>query len=1137
MKKFRRLRRLLVTAAVLALIGGGGLFVKNLVLRQIRVRLENSVHYARLRLSVIPPAIILEDVRSASASPFFSAQKVVLQISYLSLFKRDKPLTVIIEKPVLRVYESASAGPPKKLDLRLPFSVENGFTKDGEIFFWSPYASVRASGCRAFFRQTKGRFVLQAAAAESSVFFASMSRPVNGRVRVAVEGAGNDLRLHQLTFEGKTVLARARGVLSNINDLTGDLRVSLRTSADLLADYLDLPFQWAGPLEGEGTIVRTGGVLAVKADLLSPGLVLSGIPLGRVEGQLVFQQGQPAALHLAVRNPRRAPEFMDLQFGNGLIEGQTRSLHVDPILKDIKIPWPVRSPVGGTFRVDHGRVTVKAAFEDDPSAPEEGGRYPVRGPVDLVWDGPAKTVTFSSPKLETGFAVLRVDGRIGVGRDVAVTLTGRVEDVKRGREFVGLVLPRPPDFPEIRGRGTAEVKILGEFHRPQVKFVFSLAPAGFAQFDTAAVEGLTEIAGGDVTGLFKINDPEMRGEVRLQTQAGAVEVDARLDEGPLERILPPLGLSLPLRGRAAGRVSITVADRDIHVHGRVSSPDLDFGGVRLRDVETGLEWRQATNEVALTEFQAGLFGGSLRGNSRFAVQTRLFDVDLEGTGLDLSTLAPDLAGRAEIRLKGRGSLAFDQARGTFAVKSLKYGTVGSADASGTLAIRFRDDKVTVQAEGRLDSGGSDFTAAFTYPDAERSYLVHLKGRLLDPDFFLPWKGIKAEVGYLFDIRGSGAGAKIDGAVELKGTLLPFPGFPHALTDFSGLVRIQDNKASLRSFQGKLAGGEVQAGGEVRWGKDGLEFVDLRADGKGLNLALLEKTRALVDGSLRLEGNGGRLTLSGDFLAKQFSWRREFNEKFIFSTAPAGGPPTRRTAFDTMGLDIHLRAEDNVLIENSLGKIQARFDLTLSGTVEAPILLGEIEGLRGDIFFQDRKFRLVRARIGFFNPTAFEPYLDLRAETFLKDYRVTISASGVLDRLRPEFSSAPPLPPEDVLALLALGESFKRTYRYDASTQMGTGSLLSFQLAEEAEKRAEKLFSLDSFRIDPFVLGASTEMTARLTVGKKLSRNIILLYSTNLTSQREELVRLEWEFSDSFSLVTMRDERGRLSLDAKIRKRF
>jgi translocation and assembly module TamB len=197
----------------------------------------------------------------------------------------------------------------------------------------------------------------------------------------------------------------------------------------------------------------------------------------------------------------------------------------------------------------------------------------------------------------------------------------------------------------------------------------------------------------------------------------------------------------------------------------------------------------------------------------------------------------------------------------------------------------------------------------------------------------------------------------------------------------------------------------------------------------------------------------------------------------------------------------------------------------------------MEGLRGDVYFQDRKFRVLRAKLSFFNPTAVEPYLDFRGETFLKDYRVTFSLTGLVDHLRPEFASSPPLPPEDVLALLALGESFKRTYSYDTSSQLSTGSLLSFQIAEEAKKRAEKLFSLDRFRIDPFVLGASTEMTARLTVGKKISRNIILLYSTNLTTQREEIVRLEWEFRDNFSLVGMRDERGRLSFDAKIRKRF
>jgi translocation and assembly module TamB len=356
-------------------------------------------------------------------------------------------------------------------------------------------------------------------------------------------------------------------------------------------------------------------------------------------------------------------------------------------------------------------------------------------------------------------------------------------------------------------------------------------------------------------------------------------------------------------------------------------------------------------------------------------------------------------------------------------------------------------------------------------------------------------------------------------------------------DYSGLVRIENNVATVRSLQGKLGGGDVFGSGEVRFGKGGLELVDLRADGRNMTLSLFERTRGLADGSFRFLKNAREFILSGDVLVKKILWRREINEKFVFSASPY--PETRKGPgpFDEMTLDIRLRAEDNAVLENAIGKIQGRFDLTLNGTLASPIILGDLEGLKGEVRFQDRTFRLLRARLSFFNPMTIEPYLDFRGETYLKDYRVTFSLGGMLNRLRPEFVSSPPLPPEDVLALLALGESFKRTYSYDASSQLGTGSMLSFQIADEATRRAEKLFSLDRFRIDPFVLGASTEMTARMTVGKKITRNLIFLYSTNLTSQREEIYRLEWEFSESFSLVGMRDERGRFSLDAKIRKRF
>ena len=124
-----------------------------------------------------------------------------------------------------------------------------------------------------------------------------------------------------------------------------------------------------------------------------------------------------------------------------------------------------------------------------------------------------------------------------------------------------------------------------------------------------------------------------------------------------------------------------------------------------------------------------------------------------------------------------------------------------------------------------------------------------------------------------------------------------------------------------------------------------------------------------------------------------------------------------------------------------------------------------------------------------------------------------------------------------MALLALGESFRRTYHYDRSASQGTASLVSFQLSEEAKKSADKLFSLDRFRIDPFVLGSSTEMTARLTLGKRISRNFFILYSTNLTTQREEITRIEWELTKDLSIVSTRNDKGRVSIDVKIHKRF
>ncbi len=90
-----------------------------------------------------------------------------------------------------------------------------------------------------------------------------------------------------------------------------------------------------------------------------------------------------------------------------------------------------------------------------------------------------------------------------------------------------------------------------------------------------------------------------------------------------------------------------------------------------------------------------------------------------------------------------------------------------------------------------------------------------------------------------------------------------------------------------------------------------------------------------------------------------------------------------------------------------------------------------------------------------------------------------------------------------------------------------------------------MFSLDRFRIDPFIPEqASTEIAARITVGKKIANNLLFIYSTvlassSLLSQIEEvpIFRMEWDIRKEFSLIGGRDDRGKLSFDVKFRKRF
>ncbi|MGB7297084.1 MAG: translocation/assembly module TamB domain-containing protein [Candidatus Aminicenantales bacterium] len=1132
----KRLGSLIAFSVLVAVLLGGGIYLRNFLRNQVRNRIESAFSYSRIHLGAFPPSLVLEDVRTVSPSPFFSARRVSIILPFRSLFKSEKPLEVFIDQPVIRIVtapEGAGSKEKPSLSLALPFAIEKGLIRGGKIFLAGGKETFKLSGLKANLTLKDDAIMILAEAAESSLLLEPGRKALEGKLELWLESRRDHLLLNKFVISGRDAWIRAKGSLLGRLDPQGTIQVSYRADMDAIARILGIPFDWEGRIAGEGELSRSRDEIRFLGDFESGALALNRVPLERVRSRVEYSTERGVRVQLSSRG-RSGTESVSIRAASGRVEGEASGFHLEPIFALTSLPWPVSSPVWGKFNLDSRELV--ADFEFRPtSSPAAPGKYPLAGPVRFSWDR-KNEFKFSSPQLDSGFGRMDLDGRLVLDQTVDITINGEVSDVKSAREFTALILPQDLSFPEIRGRGSASISIGGELSDVRVGIEFALSPAGFDEFDVEAAEGLVNIEKSTVSGQVRVDDPSLRAGITLLNSPAGLDVKIDLAEGDLERIFRGLNVRLPLRGVGSGDFRVQLRDDMISAEGDFSSARVLFGSQELGALTGKLIWDGASIACPVLAFD--LWSGRIKGSWRLGIENEELDINASGDKLDLSLLEPNLSGLLSFTLKGRGRLGKNElAAGGFIIDNLHWGPFPHVSSQGDLRLWISRERLGLSAKGILSPGENDFSVDAEIPVVPNGLAIDVKGGFDNLDLLLPWRGAKGRVNYQAQIRGAVSSPRLSGVLEFQGPLLPFPQIPQAVTDYSGRVNIEGGQFSIRSLKGKLGGGDIQGSGEIIIGREGEVGINVAIEGKDLILSPFERTRALTDASLRLIKDSKRFVLEGNFGVRRLSWRREIQEKLSFSSQPY--PVARRKPgfFDDLSLGLRLKADDNAWMENSLGRLRGRFDLTITGNVKAPIILGTIETISGEAFFQDRRFQILRGRLGFINPASIEPYLDFRAETFVKDYRVTITLTGLPSQLNPQFSSSPPLPPQDVLALLALGEAYRRQYRAETSSQLGTASLLSFTLTEAVQERAEKLFSLDRFRVDPFLLGSSAEMTARLTIGKKVSRDFYVYYSTNLTRQTEEIIRLEWDLSNEFSIVGTRNEIGRLSLDVKIRKRF
>jgi translocation and assembly module TamB len=94
-----------------------------------------------------------------------------------------------------------------------------------------------------------------------------------------------------------------------------------------------------------------------------------------------------------------------------------------------------------------------------------------------------------------------------------------------------------------------------------------------------------------------------------------------------------------------------------------------------------------------------------------------------------------------------------------------------------------------------------------------------------------------------------------------------------------------------------------------------------------------------------------------------------------------------------------------------------------------------------------------------------------------------------------------------------------------------------QAASAISKRVGTLFRFDRFRIDPVVQAGQPITGIGITVGKRLSKDVFVTYSTLPTTGQQYIVQVEVQLRKNVTLILTQVGDGTYAVDAQWQRRF
>jgi translocation and assembly module TamB len=374
-----------------------------------------------------------------------------------------------------------------------------------------------------------------------------------------------------------------------------------------------------------------------------------------------------------------------------------------------------------------------------------------------------------------------------------------------------------------------------------------------------------------------------------------------------------------------------------------------------------------------------------------------------------------------------------------------------------------------------------------------------------------------------------------------------------LSSLDGSIIFNADQAQIERFNGMLGGGKVTAsGGAVIAGPARGRFI-LNIHGANVTLNYPQDFRSTVDANLDLSGDLNSQFITGNVYVRRTEYTKNIDLAELINRRPQpsieeGG---QFKLAETANLDkLYVEGRNALVMHNNLGDVVASVSLRLDGPVTDPIVQGRITATRGTLNFRNAPYELTRGLVEFPARFGADPIINIEGQSVIRGYRVTALLEGPLSHPTTNVSSEPSLPQGDVVSLVLNGTLSSTDTSTSVLAQSGLGtaaSLLTDALVNAPVSRAtNKLFGLSRVEINPVLAGNSSTPTARLTVARRISKDMTVTYSTNIASDPNQVLSVEYRLSDRLSFVAdyeqgslrnLSTRNNNYSFEIRFRKRF